>query len=560
MSRPGGQLKTPFGTSPLLPDAAQSEHILSLLRSYSEPPSNMEATLSSLSDELERYDDEISRCENDIAALRARVEQASLERVTLEHHLHKCRSLLSPIRRMPPQVLTSVFALLKPDIKYDDTIVPLLRLSHVCARWYTIVTETPTLWDSIAIDQNAGQENAMMSLSLSLERSGTAPLHLCICGTDPGALSLLSNQSDRWRDVRIICPLSSDLHRLSSVAGKLPSLQILDICCLGQDDENRVDIFAAAPRLRVLRITGDVLAVSTIPPLEQLRSICCSNLHTTEALIRSLELMSRMLHGTTFGIEFFLANLLHDEDEDNDDADELLNFEPPTTTSNIRHLSMEITEYFAPQHCILVLNNTLKSLTLPYLSKLSFSTTEYPLTQIHWPHTGFMACAHRSSFQTTLESFLLKKVVITDVQLLACLAAVPSLQHLSIGDHQTIPRGEEKAYGVDYHLITDSLLSKLTLGTTVGSQQQPLIPNLRTLECNSRLKFDDGVFLDLVLSRRTVQPSTDTPPFTCEVECLVGHCREIDSAVSARLRELRVRREVIVRFSAGDLSDQWYLT
>ncbi|KAJ7641049.1 hypothetical protein FB45DRAFT_352209 [Roridomyces roridus] len=250
--------------------------------------------------------------------------------------------------------------------------------------------------------------------------------------------------------------------------------------------------------------------------------------------------MSHMPHGVKFRVEFVLEN-----------DDELDAYEPPTTTSNISHLSMNIVDYFDLNHCTLVLNNTLKSLTLPHLSKLSFSVREFPRDRICWPHAGFMACAHRSSFQTSLESLLLEEVVITEVELLACLAAVPSLKYLSIGDHQSIPgsHGEEKDHGVDHHLTTNSLLSKLTLVPGSASlSAQALIPNLRTLTFRSRLQFDDNVFLDFVLSRR-VQPTSR--PLTCLVEWLAGDFREIDVDVSARLRELRAGREAIVCFSAG---------
>ncbi|KAJ7641050.1 hypothetical protein FB45DRAFT_352212 [Roridomyces roridus] len=172
---PRSRAQEPFVASPLLPDTAQSEHILALLRSYCEPPSNISATISALSDELGRYDDEISRCENDISA----PGDVASERAKLEDHLSKCRSLLSPIRRMPPEVLTAIFALFKPDL-FDQAITPLLRLSHVCARWYTIITGTPILWDFIAMGENAIQEKTMALLSLCLERSGTAPLALYI--------------------------------------------------------------------------------------------------------------------------------------------------------------------------------------------------------------------------------------------------------------------------------------------------------------------------------------------------------------------------------------------
>ncbi|KAJ7641061.1 hypothetical protein FB45DRAFT_862325 [Roridomyces roridus] len=528
---PHPRAQEPLVTSPLLPDAVKSEQILALLRSYYEPPSNISATIFALSDELRRYDDEISRCENDFSTPPAWIHDVASERAQLQEHLSKYRSLLSPIRRMPPELLAGIFAFLKPS-PFDTAIIPLFRLLHVCARWYNIVTGTPTLWDFIAIGENAAHETAMALLPLFLERSGTAPLTVYIRSRDPGAVSLLANHSERWRDAQ----------RESYLYWK-------DLAFFCFNTVNRVEIFAVAPKLRDLLILGDSLAMFTIPPLDQLQSVSYCRLSTADKLTKALETTSRMLHGTTARFEFVLNS--------GTDSSRFVAFEPPSTTSNIGELLMQIAEHLAPAHGTLFLNNILRSLTLPHLCELSFCATKFPRNQIYWPHIGFMACVHRSSFQTTLKSLLLEQVVITEVELLACLAGLPALQCLSIGDHQTIAgfHGGGKHYGVDHHLITDSLLSKLTLSTApVGSQSPPLIPNLRMLKCHSRLQFDDSVFLDLILSRRA-EPSSDSPMFGCKVRWMAGHFREIDSAVSARLRELRVLEEAIVCFFSAELED-----
>ncbi|KAF8215767.1 hypothetical protein K438DRAFT_609832 [Mycena galopus ATCC 62051] len=81
-----------FVRSHLMPDSTAKAHIRELLRSNAPPPDNLASTISELSRELTRYNDEIAR-------IRAQLTDMESECLTLQTHHDACLSLLAPIRR-----------------------------------------------------------------------------------------------------------------------------------------------------------------------------------------------------------------------------------------------------------------------------------------------------------------------------------------------------------------------------------------------------------------------------------------------------------------------------
>ncbi|KAJ7806925.1 hypothetical protein B0H14DRAFT_3765410, partial [Mycena olivaceomarginata] len=106
----------------------------------------------------ERYDWAINSVQNELNRL-------SSERRTLASYTDGCRSALSPIRRVPVEVLVEIFDLCLPEGMYqlsEDTTPEeevdrlsgwhLLQLAQVCSLWHYTAMGTPKLWSTIAID------------------------------------------------------------------------------------------------------------------------------------------------------------------------------------------------------------------------------------------------------------------------------------------------------------------------------------------------------------------------------------------------------------------------
>ncbi|KAJ7685793.1 hypothetical protein DFH06DRAFT_970642 [Mycena polygramma] len=144
--------KHPLLPPDALPTPAQTAHLLNLLRSSSIPqdPSGYALAISASTAALAQYDSEIERVQETLQQLRA-------DREKLQEFLDRCRSLPSPVRRLPPEILHEIFAFLSgPSTGWTDSLADvaksdLLRISAVCASWRNLVLGSPRLWSEIAL-------------------------------------------------------------------------------------------------------------------------------------------------------------------------------------------------------------------------------------------------------------------------------------------------------------------------------------------------------------------------------------------------------------------------
>ncbi|KAJ7112278.1 hypothetical protein C8R44DRAFT_632194, partial [Mycena epipterygia] len=158
-----------FRPSPLLPTPAATVQLQELLRTHAQPPEHLPSTISALSDELARHDEEVSRCEKELARLHAHIRSVESDRAALKVHFDSCCSLLSPVRRLPSELLVEIFALCnisfapvfeKVDIDSASLEIEMSRLAHsslltvsqVCARWHSITMGTSVLWSNLQLD------------------------------------------------------------------------------------------------------------------------------------------------------------------------------------------------------------------------------------------------------------------------------------------------------------------------------------------------------------------------------------------------------------------------
>ncbi|KAA1475936.1 hypothetical protein DENSPDRAFT_806456, partial [Dentipellis sp. KUC8613] len=83
----------------------------------------------------------------------------------------------APVNRLPPEVLTNIFGILKkvdipPTTKPDGPgyHIGWLRLTHVCSQWRSVALHSPCLWTDVifSLGSNWAEE--------SLQRSRTAPI------------------------------------------------------------------------------------------------------------------------------------------------------------------------------------------------------------------------------------------------------------------------------------------------------------------------------------------------------------------------------------------------
>jgi hypothetical protein len=330
---------------PSAPGLSQNDKILGLLRSNADPPVGYKSTLSKLSDALVQYDAEIERLEAQVTPLSAlphRVEgvhaditqsQLQLGRVKTDRaafrvHDRAWRGLAAPIRHVPSEVLTRIFALCAPvpyqelkEVRPFDLVAQkhLLHLAGVCSRWRGIALGTPTLWSTIFLSQlwscglhrDTDMMIAMRLLRICLERSGKAPLTVYLYGyTHEPALRMLVAHCERWKTLDIWSPQST-LQSISAVTS-LPILENLKVLCCDFNynttpPERKFEMFHLVPRLQALEIDGAAVSVIMIPSLSRLRKVSLLRIQPDE-IAPALAIMPSIPENTHFTLGFNLEH------------------------------------------------------------------------------------------------------------------------------------------------------------------------------------------------------------------------------------------------------------
>ncbi|KAJ6467671.1 hypothetical protein C8R47DRAFT_1056072 [Mycena vitilis] len=219
MSRPACAACGHGFSSSLAPTAAQNRELLNVLRSNAVPPDvgSFRSTILEAPAELARYDDEIGR-------LQKALEKLIADRGILAEYADRCRSVLSPIRRVPPELWAEIFEMCSPDEAGDRHLTRsaklreevdrvshwhLLQLSQVSSLWHNIALGTPKLWSKIALNTSLWRDAAVSAKLLSLldsalKRSGNHPLTVeaRIRGGDlnpHSAMMRLARHAPRWK-------------------------------------------------------------------------------------------------------------------------------------------------------------------------------------------------------------------------------------------------------------------------------------------------------------------------------------------------------------------------
>ncbi|KAE9406613.1 hypothetical protein BT96DRAFT_810715, partial [Gymnopus androsaceus JB14] len=205
-----------------------SSDLYSRLRSESGPSAvqrqDIEDLLLLCDRDYEDYELEVARLESQILYIRQQQKQ-------LKRHKKTLRSLCSPIRKLPNEILRLIFDyacksnLLQEfpwslDSKgpptdassFPITFLPASSISATCSRWRCVAMSTPSLWSRLKLEISAWETspkntNAFTdALELYLQRSKDYPLdiNLHVSGDEglehkPLPLTLLIQHSKRWK-------------------------------------------------------------------------------------------------------------------------------------------------------------------------------------------------------------------------------------------------------------------------------------------------------------------------------------------------------------------------
>uniref|UniRef100_A0A0W0FT79 F-box domain-containing protein n=1 Tax=Moniliophthora roreri TaxID=221103 RepID=A0A0W0FT79_MONRR len=244
---------------------------------------------------LYRAEEEIRKWEYETKKLVAEILSLDNRRRGLQKSIDLYRSVLSPVQRMPTEMLSSIFAFCceKNELSSPRRL-PVMSLSMVCARWRDIVLSTPWLWSKLDIDIECPypSKNKILSMTqitqLFMQRSQNAPLtwsldHYHIAPLLPVLRPLLQN-SERWRSINLC--VDDDLFdepAFTSISGRIPMLERLKLYASDDILHRQLDMFAVAPALSMVDCTPIYLHNMALP-WSQIRNLTLRNSYTPESL------------------------------------------------------------------------------------------------------------------------------------------------------------------------------------------------------------------------------------------------------------------------------------
>ncbi|KAF8216899.1 hypothetical protein K438DRAFT_1658426 [Mycena galopus ATCC 62051] len=232
-----------------------------------EPPEESEATV--LWSIVSKTDTQLADLDDEIFKLREKLSQSEEQRASLFSYRTQNSAILSPLRRMPPELLREIFSSALPaavDLshqrRWDIGQAPWL-LTHVSSRWRAVALSTPSLWSHIVVNYCAGHDvdfslaypPAMMeaqlerSQNLKINFSGDTKLRPDF---QVQMFELLAQHSLRWEELSVGLTFAMT-PVLTTIRHRIPSLQRLYIhWSVAPEDpitKQALDCFQTAPSL-----------------------------------------------------------------------------------------------------------------------------------------------------------------------------------------------------------------------------------------------------------------------------------------------------------------------
>lgn len=237
------------------------------------PPTGPEAThiLQLISEEESCLAD----LERELAPVRALFERLERQHSKRASDLRKNKSIVNPVRRVPPEILGEIFLrVLDAYVDFDfdshsppSPITTPLILSQICSEWRQICIGFPRLWNHIIISFDNDNHGRMIPLvKLWLDRAQALPLSLAI-----RPRSIRPTHVSKMMDTLLsYLPQCKRLYidiitsRLSEVHCSMGLLENLEVTLTSgfTDDggsclSNVFTAFEDAPRLKTVKVWSD---------------------------------------------------------------------------------------------------------------------------------------------------------------------------------------------------------------------------------------------------------------------------------------------------------------
>ncbi|KAF7328294.1 F-box domain-containing protein [Mycena sanguinolenta] len=193
---------------------------LSQLSSTNEPP--LEPELTFLRPIVEKTRARLATLNAEISRLKNRLRELKDERTALSEFHSQNTRIISPVRRIPAEILGEIFSWTLPSMHegFDTEECPWV-LTHVCRRWRAVALSTPSLWSLITIDFSNEQKYPLQMIRLQLKRARSLKVHffgeqIYESGPQITLFKLLAGYCARWEElsIRLISDLVPHLRTL----------------------------------------------------------------------------------------------------------------------------------------------------------------------------------------------------------------------------------------------------------------------------------------------------------------------------------------------------------
>ncbi|KAL0570632.1 hypothetical protein V5O48_011330 [Marasmius crinis-equi] len=405
------------------------------------------------------------------------------------------KSLLSPIHRIPPEILLDIFRLCCPThgrLSIDGPSSSPDQLSKVCGFWRNIIAGSPSLWSGICVCIHPSK-NSLRATKRMLDLSGSAPLMLSLSymlddfnmtheddGTPKALTDLLVSHSDRWKSLILdITTAGSRLPSLQAIRGRLDKLTNLTIDCLDGDvefDERFLRVFEHAPSLYSVQLIDGPAHADFVLPWQQLETI-----HLEQCdLERILEILKLCPNATR--VKLGLPQI----------------FTEPSCYARLPKVAALLTKLVAPE----MMTSLFQRLVIPNIKSLDIRNECTVDRDAPWDLSAVQVALGRSS--NTLTSLYVKNIPINDKQMISFLQSAPNLEELSIWEYK--PYFVSKP--LKNNIVTPNLLNRLSLcdadlpQSMFDSVHGGFLPRLRALTLHVHVKgLDQRALTNSVVSR-----------------------------------------------------------
>ncbi|KAK7472008.1 hypothetical protein VKT23_000115 [Stygiomarasmius scandens] len=456
------------------------------------------------SEQIRVAEEDLRRYESEIACLKSRIAALTTEAGILKNSVGMARSMLSPVRRLPNEVLGRIFSRCHglPVFSMSEIFENPPFLS-VCIKWRNVALSDPSIWSSLMVEmpqKNGAFHPArnLRALKFHLSCSKASPLDVSIffpestrAPVDPvdsyEMVDSLALHAARFTSLSIfgafIAPPNFRIFERLEAIQSFPQLKSLDLSCAPIPDSPRIwsNLLEKSSNLHSFGI------ILFFPTTSLTRLTSVSNLNITT--LNDMEV---------FKIAQFCPNaitvtysLWHDP-EHKADFVSLPDIITPQIFPYAQELSIKLWGDTEQSEYDLFLE-LVPALTLPSLKSFSLSNMEssdgkFPLEQ-------FSTFLSRS--KCVLTSLAFESVVISDLDMVFLLQLLPNLTDLAI--KETCAPVPDSTPLVTKHFLQSLHSYAFSL---FDERSKLLVPKLQHLTLKARREtFDGTAFVEMVLSR-----------------------------------------------------------